>query len=381
MNPQADCSVTAAATQTPPEPTETWLRTIAARFMIAPPVGPVTRLGHGLINATYSLDAGGQRYVMQRVNGAVFPEPERIMANLRVLNAHLNAEGDGSLRVPALIETREGTACVRDEEGQVWRLMEFIPDSINLERIETLGQAADLGAILGRFHRLTRSLPIERIGVSLPGFHSTPDYLRRFQTLTDGRDGRSMTRDVRDGAHFIEARAALVQVLDEARRLGRIQPRVTHGDPKLDNILFARDTGRALALIDLDTVQPGLIHHDIGDCLRSGCNRGGEGMSGSAQVRFDLALCEAILSGYASETRDLMTADDVDLLYDAIRLLPFELGLRFLTDHLEGNRYFRVERPDQNLHKAHIQFALVAEIERQEREIRMLIGGCFPAAR
>jgi Ser/Thr protein kinase RdoA (MazF antagonist) len=156
---------------------------------------------------------------------------------------------------------------------------------------------------------------------------------------------------------------------------GDTRVRVIHGDPKVDNLLFDAAGERALCLIDLDTVQPGLLHHDIGDCLRSCCNRGGE--AGATTARFDLALCEALLAGYAAATAGLLGAAEIDLIAPAIRLIPLELGIRFLTDHLQGDRYFRVRHRGENLTKAHRQLALVADIERQAAAIEAAVQHAF----
>ena len=353
-------------------------RDIAKRFAIARPIGAIEPLGRGLINDTFSLEAGGQRYVLQRINGAVFPAPERIMANLRVLGAHLATRDAPGLRLPALIATRDGADFLRDLDGGVWRLMEFIPDAVTLARIENDAQAREVGAVLGRFHRLVESLPSARLGLTLPGFHATPDYLERLLSVAKDADTAiDHAQEVRCCLDFVTARRGLAKALDTAWRAGQIVQRVTHGDPKLDNILFDRAGCHALALIDLDTVQPGLIQHDLGDCLRSCCNRVGEHTADSDGVRFDLSICAGILAGYAGETHAFLTPADIALCYDAIRLLPFELGLRFLTDHLEGDHYFRVSARGENLRKAQVQFALLADIERQEESLRTLIATCF----
>ena len=157
--------------------------------------------------------------------------------------------------------------------------------------------------------------------------------------------------------------------------------RVIHGDPKLDNLLFDQANDRALCLIDLDTVQPGLLHHDIGDCLRSCCNRAGEATDASTPVQFDLDVCSGILAAYGAETHGLLSTPEVDLIYPCIRLIPFELGLRFLTDHLRGDRYFRVMAPGDNLRKALVQFALVADIERKAKSIETIIARSFQRER
>ncbi|MBK1718356.1 aminoglycoside phosphotransferase [Thiocystis violacea] len=363
-----------------PVPTDPSLTRLADRFAIQPPIGPIRPLGQGLINDTYRLEAGDQSYVLQRINSRVFPSPERIMANLSLLARHPDPSGAIGPRIPRLIPTREGESFARDARGEVWRLMEFIPNAIGLSRIHDGQQGREVGRVLGRFHRWVGAMPIERFGLSLPGFHATPVYLKRFLTAIENSASAETSAGIGPLMDFVNERRGLAEVLEEANRTGRIALRVTHGDPKLDNILFDEDGQRALALIDLDTVQPGLVQHDLGDCLRSCCNNRGEGDPDPERVRFDLGICESILSGYGEATGGFLTENDIACLPDAIRLMPFELGLRFLTDHLEGDRYFKVDRPGRNLDKARIQFALVSDIERQSGEIQALIGERLTAA-
>ncbi|HYN79030.1 MAG TPA: phosphotransferase [Lamprocystis sp. (in: g-proteobacteria)] len=350
------------------------LREIVAGFAVDPLATPIVRLGKGLINDTFAVTTTTGRYVLQRVNRRVFPCPEQIMSNLTELAAH--AAGRAGLRVPALLPARDGRPYLRTVAGDLWRLMEFIPDSVTLARIETAEQASQVGSALGRFHRLAQDLDPGRLAVTLPGFHRTPDYLARHQALrTEPSWDRGDAALAVCGA-FIDAHIGLAAVLEDALAAGRIPLRVIHGDPKIDNILFHALDGQALALIDLDTVQPGLVQHDLGDCLRSCCNRGGES-TGLDAVRFDLDICQQIVTAYATETRGFLPAADLAVLYDGIRLMPFELGLRFLNDHLEGDRYFRVSHRGQNLHKALIQFALLADIEAHETAIRAIIAQGF----
>jgi Ser/Thr protein kinase RdoA (MazF antagonist) len=346
---------------------------IIAGFACAAPIAPIERLGRGLINETFAVTTAAGRFVLQRVNQRVFPHAEQIMANLAVLADHAARASAADLRIPALVPARDGRPFLRTPAGDLWRLMEMIPDAVTLERIETPEQARELGRALGRFHRLTRDLDPARLGFTLPGFHYTPDYLARHLALRGLPAWAAHEEAVERCAAFIDARLGLASVLEDAVATRRIAPRVTHGDPKIDNILFHEGGGLALALIDLDTVQPGLIQHDLGDCLRSCCNRGGE--SGDVQgVRFDLGTCGQVLAAYFAETRGFLSDADIALCYDGIRLMPFELGLRFLNDHLEGDRWFHVGYRGQNLHKAMVQFALVADIESQEDALRSLIA-------
>jgi len=349
---------------------------IAEHFVLHHPVDSVEPFGRGLINDTFLVAASGSRYILQRINDRVFPAPERILSNLAVLEQHLASQSNAGLRIPALVRSHDGLPFSRGPDGAVWRLMEFIPNTDIRRQIDNPAQAKEVGRILGRFHYLTNGLDANRLTATLPGFHVTPNYLDKFQQIIRGST-TAPSDSIRQAIAFVNARRDDAAVLEEAQHGGRIPVRVVHGDPKLDNILFDRSTGQAISLIDLDTVQPGLLHYDLGDCLRSCCNRVGESTDGSACARFDLGICHAILGTYATETKGVLNDSEIELLYDAIRLLPFELGLRFLTDHLEGNRHFRVTVPGQNLSKSQVQFALVEDIEGKEAEIRQTVAECF----
>lgn len=340
---------------------------IARRFLgvQAPDLLP---WGDGLINRTWRVRVGPGDYLLQRINPVVFPDPAAIMANLARLLAAWTQDPVAGLRLPRAIPDPTGATLLRDDDGGPWRLLEFIAPSRTLERLDGPAQGQEVGRMLGAFHQLGARLPVDALAVTLPGFHDTPRYLAALDASRDqaGDDAR-----VAAALAFVDARRALVTVLRDAG----LPVRVTHGDPKLDNLLFTPDGTRAISLIDLDTVQPGLIHHDLADCLRSCCNARGE--SGGGAIRFDVALARAILDGYAAATPGLLDDYELGLLYPAIRLLPLELGMRFLTDHLLGDRWFRVSARGQNLDKAQIQFALVADIEANEAVLRQGIRDAF----
>lgn len=358
----------------------------AHRFGITEGDAYISPLGRGLINDSYLVETGSGRWVLQRINGRVFPDPEGIMTNFARLTSHLARQRVAGLAWPALRETTDGAAWTRDEAGDLWRMMSYLPGR-PLERLATPRQAAEVGHLLGRFHRLIANLEPASLRITLPGFHVTPAYLRQFDDAlatveASAHDAGPPQGDasLEPALEFLVCRRDGLSVLEMARQVGLIPERAVHGDPKLDNLLFDAKGRRALALIDLDTVQPGLVLHDIADCLRSCCNQAGEGAR-PEETGFDLAICRPLLRAYATATRGLLSPAEVDLLYPAIRLLPLELGLRFLTDHLQGDRWFRVTSHGQNLAKARAQFALVADIERQETAIRREIATSFSTRR
>lgn len=347
----------------------------AAPFAHGEVVVAVDRHGHGLINDTYVVTlAGGRRLLLQRINGRVFPHPERIVANARTVSDHIAAQTGAAsrLRLPAVIAAGDGRDCYTDADGGVWRALEFLEQTRSYDTIVNEAQAGEVGAALGRFHALLHDLPPGRLYETLPGFHDTTVCLAHFEHVaaTHPADGA----ELRYAYSLIAARRALAGVLEQARREGRLAQRAVHGDPKLNNFLFDATGSHVVSLIDLDTVQPGLVHHDVGDCLRSCANRAGESPEALDAVHFDLDIARLLLKGYLVEARGFLTAEEIARLYDAIRLLPFELGLRFLTDHLEGDVYFRTAWRGQNLHRALVQFRLLESIERHEEPLRALIA-------
>ena len=222
------------------------------------------------------------------------------------------------------------------------------------------------------FHSLISDLSPDRLEDTLEGFHITPRYLKQYKDViskcsTDNSD------KINYCMKFVSERSALADVLEDAKAQGRLCLRPIHGDPKVDNIMIDNATGQAISIVDLDTVKPGLVHYDIGDCMRSGCNPLGEETEQFDAVFFDPDLCKAILDGYVSVAKGFLTGNDYDYMYDAIRLMSFELGMRFFTDYLAGNVYFKAKHQKHNLFRALVQFRLTESIESQETAIRAII--------
>ena len=222
------------------------------------------------------------------------------------------------------------------------------------------------------FHILLSNLPAERLADTLEGFHITPVYLLHYHEVL-ARCKADSSPEVNYCTWFINERRDWAHVLENAKADGKLILRPIHGDPKINNIMMDALTGKAVGIVDLDTIKPGLIHYDIGDCLRSGCNPLGEETEQWETVRFDTDTCQSILQGYLSVAKDFLTPNDFYYLYDSARLITFELGLRFFTDHMEGDVYFKTRHPSHNLLRALVQFKLTESIESQEAAVRSII--------
>lgn len=358
------------------------LFSVAEQFKLGGRVTDVSEYGNGNINTTFLVTVaseGEKHFILQRINTHVFRRPELLMQNMRVSTEHIRRRlslkplpAGRRWEVPAVQTTEAGRDYWLDSDGSFWRVISFIEGSQAFDTIKDTDHAVEVGHALGMFHTLLSDLSPERLADTLEGFHITPRYLRLYDEAlaTHSAAGSS---EVKYCVQFIEKRKGWAHVLEDAREQGRLHLRTIHGDPKTNNIMMDTATGQAIGIVDLDTVKPGLVHYDIGDCLRSGCNRLGEETEEWEAARFDPDLCRAILQGYLPMARGFLTEQDIEYLYDSIRLMAFELGVRFFTDHLEGDLYFKVGRPEQNLARALVQFKLTEGIESQESVILNII--------
>ena len=342
----------------------------------------VKKYGRGIIHDTYLVEPAvrGDCFILQRINTHVFKQPELIMHNLRLVCEHILAakENKGSRINPDwkmlhIIPTRDNRDFFIDRQGGFWRALSFIHGAHSLEDISSLDNAREAGRALGIFHNLTSTLNPALLHDTLPGFHDIEQYLNHYDQVISPEISRELNESEKWCRQFVEERRSWAPILENARKHNKLQERIIHGDPKSNNVMIDDHTGRAASIIDLDTMKPGLLLYDIGDCLRSCCNISGEESDDYDGVRFDLSRCEALLTGYMGEAHGCFTARDFDFFFDAIRLIPFELGLRFYTDYLEGNLYFKSRYQAQNLDRAMMQFRLVESIEKQEDEIRAII--------
>ncbi len=361
-------------------PNTDYLRTIAEQFDRSGSIKAIQALGNGNINDTFLVspnDPSQPRFVLQSINTQVFPEPQLIVQNIRILSEHigdrLNKENlDRRWEMPVLISTKKGQDHWCSEDGSFWRAISFMENSQSFDTINNLEQAQEVGYALGMFHHLISDLPPEKLADTLEGFHITPHYFQHYDRVI----ATTKVADSSEKQHclqFVKARQSWASVLETAKAQGKLLLRPMHGDPKVNNVMFDLVTGQAMSIVDLDTVKPGLVHYDLGDCLRSGCNPMGEETQDWENVYFDLDLCQSVLQGYLAVAKTFLTDNDYEYMFDAIRLIAFELGLRFFTDYLAGNVYFKVKHPEHNLLRALVQFQLTESIESQQTNLRQII--------
>jgi Ser/Thr protein kinase RdoA (MazF antagonist) len=356
------------------------LRNIAACFVKKGKIIDLHPFGSGNINDTFLVsltDSSEEFFVLQRINTNVFRQPELVMQNMRLVcdsiqNNIQNCIDDRRWEMPRVLLTEDDRDCFSAADGSFWRAISFVDNASAFDTIHDENQAREVGYGLAAFHHLICNIPPHSLADTLVGFHITPLYLQQFDRIA-ASNNLPQTPEVNYCLKFIRDRASFSFILEDAKAEGKLPLRLMHGDPKINNILFDNNTNKAVSVIDLDTVKPGLIHYDIGDCLRSGCNLAGEETQDWQNVSFDISLCENILQGYFSVGKAFLTPNDLAYIFDSIRLLAFELGLRFFTDYLAGNVYFKVKYSEHNLQRALVQFQLTASIESQENAIRQII--------
>lgn len=348
----------------------------AEQFLVEGEPYSIGRYGNGHINDTFLLctKAPGQegrrgRYILQRMNTHVFADPEGLMKNISGVTAYLREQiqksgGDADRETLTLVKTRQGQDYYVDSLGSWWRMYLFITDATGYDVAENQEDFYQSGKAFGHFQRLLDQYPVEKLVETIPDFHNTP---KRLEALS-----RAARADVKGRAKGVERELAFVmdrreeisKVMD-ALRQGEIPYRVTHNDTKLNNVLLDDHTRRALCVIDLDTVMPGTAVFDFGDSIRFGANTAAEDELDLAKVSLSLPLFKAYTQGFLEGCANRLTDGEIRMLPWGAKLMTLECGMRFLTDYLEGDRYFRIHRPEHNLDRARVQFALAADMERK----------------
>lgn len=357
---------------------------VFARFQLQGTLVAAAPYGSGHINDTYAVvaDQAGTsvRYILQRINHTIFKDPVRLMDNINRVTSHQQAQlvgvRDATRRSLTVLASRDGQPYVMDSQGGYWRCYLFIEHARTYDAVENVQQAYEAARAFGRFQATLDNLPGGRLYETIPQFHDTP---RRFAALLDaiGRDAEGRAGGVQAEIDFFLRREHETAHLINLNRSGRIPERITHNDTKLNNVMLDDKTGEGICVIDLDTVMPGLALYDFGDLVRTATSPAREDEKNLERVYMQMPMFVALARGYLSSTSHFLTPDEVENLPFAGKLITLEVGMRFLTDYLNGDVYFKVARPDHNLDRCRTQIRLVESIEEQsedmQREVQTLM--------
>lgn len=356
----------------------TKVENIVAAFQVEGKVAEYVPFGNGHINETklVTMDNGTQ-YVLQRINKNVFKRPDLLMENYVGVTKFIRKKieqmgGDPMREVLNAIPAKDGKPFTIDEEGQYWRLLVYVTESMSYDKVERPEQFYDSAVSFGDFQYMLRDYPAETLHETIVNFHNTPD---RFRQLTEAiaNDAKGRLREVAAEVEFAKAREEFAGTLERARREGKLPLRVTHNDTKLNNILFDSNTGKALCVVDLDTIMPGYSVNDFGDSIRFGATTALEDETDLSKVNFDISLYELYVKGFIEGAKGGLTEGELEMLPIGAIMMTFECGMRFLADYLNGDTYFRIHRPSHNLDRCRNQFKLVADMEAHLDEMKAIV--------
>lgn len=338
--------------------------------------------GNGHINDTYLLTyelSGGQtrQYILQRMNHSIFKRPKLLMENMVNVTEYLRKiiaaqGGDPDRETLNVIKTKNGASYYEDENHNYFRMFLFIENTLCLEKVESAKDFYDSAVAFGNFQRMLVDYPAHTLHETIPNFHNTPSRFADFKKAVE-RDPLGRSANAKPEIAFALARESDTSILATLLEKGMLPLRVTHNDTKLNNILFDKDTRKALCIIDLDTVMPGLSLYDFGDSIRFGASTGAEDETDLDKVTLDLSLFETFVSGFLKGCGESLTEKEIEMLPMGAKLMTYECGIRFLADYLEGDVYFKIHRENHNLDRARTQFKLVADMEKKWTDMEKII--------
>ncbi len=358
------------------------LQEVLAAFDFGAPVVGALRYGKGHINDTFVVhtqpeDLSCRRFILQRMSAAAFKHPDELMENIIGVTEYLGRQilqrgGDRGREAMEVLRPRSGEPYYTDAEGGAWRVYPFVEHTICYQAAESAELFAASGRAFGRFQRLLRDYPAETLHETIPNFHNTEDRLAKFKAAV-AADPLGRVKDCGPEIQFVLDREADCSVALNAMREGKLPLRVTHNDTKLNNVLMDEDTREGVCIIDLDTVMPGLVIYDFGDSIRFGANHSAEDEQDLGKVNLDVDLFSAYTAAFLEGAGGSLTNDEIAYLPWGAKLMTLECGIRFLTDYIDGDHYFHINREAQNLDRCRTQFKLVADMEARWAELEAIV--------
>lgn len=341
----------------------------------------VCKVGH--INETYIAlyDQAGRtvRYLLQTINTEVFKNPDHVMENMTRITKHIRDSLrrdkylDVTRRTLTIVPTRENTPYFRDSDGRCWRTFFFIENAKTYDSVQNVAQAEQAGLAFGEFQSRLVDLGGDRLHETIPDFHNTVKRLDALRKAVE-KDSHNRVAEAKKEINFIEKRAEMADVILKGLADGTIPERITHNDTKFNNVMLDTNTQKAMCVVDLDTVMPGSVLYDFGDMVRTTTSSTLEDELDLGRVRCQKEMFKALAKGYLTSTRSFLTEKEKELLTFAGRLVTYTIAIRFLTDFLSGDTYFRVHRPGHNLDRCRTQLKLIESIEKQEKEFKKIIA-------
>ncbi len=349
-----------------------YLQQILSQFSLMGTAVSGTRYGKGHINETYLIATDhGHSYILQRINESVFKDVDGLMGNIEAVTDFLRSKESNDRAVLQLVKTLEGKPYLRHTDNTVWRVYVFVADAICLQAPETPEDFYQSAVAFGRFQQLLVDFPAETLVETIPNFHNTKERYRQFYQVLE-RDPMGRAKQVQAEIDFAIRHENEAGILVDLLESGKLPLRVTHNDTKLNNVMLDAETRKALCVVDLDTVMPGSSLYDYGDSIRFGAATGEEDAQDAHRVSLDLTLFESYTKGFLSACPGL-TPLEVELMPTGAKIITLECGLRFLTDYLDGDRYFANRRPGQNLDRCRTQFHMVADMEKKWEKMHEIV--------
>ena len=329
-----------------------------------------TAYGDGHINDTYLIEASPYKYILQKINTAVFKNPAQLMENIERVSLFMAEEikkdgGDPLRETVALVKTDDGENLVETEDHEFYRMYYFVEDTVTYQSADTPERFYNAAKAFGAFQKRLAGFPADKLYEIIPDFHNT---VKRFEdfSLAVEKDMLGRKKDAMPEIKFALERKNLTGIITGAIEKGEIPLRVTHNDTKLNNVLFDKKTGEAICVIDLDTVMPGSLLYDFGDGIRYGASSAAEDEKDLDKVFCRLDYFEAFAKGFLEEMGGIITEKETEYLPVSAQIIAYELGMRFLGDYLNGDIYFKTRYPSQNLDRARTQFKLVSDMENKK---------------
>lgn len=336
--------------------------------------------GSGLINTTYKLtfSDGNQdfRYILQMINTEVFKNPDELMSNIMNVTSFLRNKialdgGNPNRETLTFLYTKENAPYYRDDEGHCWRAYIYIGSCYTCNSVDSPIKAERSGKAFGRFQGLLSDYPIDNLFETIPDFHNTPVRYEAFKKAIEA-DAMGRLESVKAEVEFALSREKDASKLTDMIKSGELPVRVTHNDTKINNVLFDKITNDAFCVIDLDTIMPGLSLYDFGDAIRAGGVKSDENEKDLSKYGLDIELYKGFVKGFLSSAGKALTKNEVDNFAFSAKLMGLECGVRFLTDYLNGDTYFKIEYPEHNLVRCRTQFKLVTDVEENMDEMNAI---------